>query len=246
MSSLEHLGVIMDGNSRWAKSRGLSTYHGHLEGTKRVKELIETVIKLKINHLSLYAFSTENWIRSEIEINNLFKIFISCLKEEIGMLMRYGVKFNFIGSYSKLSEDFIREVDFVRGCTKDNKILNLYVLFNYSGKVEILEACKKILNTTLTKNTCKGGHCDPDRSKSSIEKLTIEDFQNYLYSPEMPQVDLLIRTGNRNRISNFLPWHTAYSEIQFLEVLWPDFKYSNLMYCIENFKQSFRTFGSRF
>jgi len=221
-----HLAIIMDGNRRWAKQRDLSTLAGHQEGYNNFKKISDECYKMGIKILTVYAFSTENWKRSETEISYLMNLFYEKLKEETEFFKENKIRLNVIGQTEKLPEKLKDLVYKVMKETKNNKgrILNLAV--SYGGRTEIIEAVKKII-----------------RAGISPEKINEENFDNYLYTVGQPDPDLVIRTSGEMRLSNFLIWQAAYSEIHFSPKLWPDFSVNDLKKAIEDFQNRHRRFG---
>ncbi|MFO1129869.1 MAG: polyprenyl diphosphate synthase [Rickettsiales bacterium] len=251
-NSLKHISIIMDGNARWAELNNKPSYYGHLVGSEVTKNIIEICSKINLQHLSLYLFSIENWNRPIQEINNIFKIYLNYLtsEDEITKLQKQNIKVLFLGSQVNLDSELIEKMANMQNLTKNNTGLNLHILFNYSGKKELVDATKKIAFYFANKAI------EIFKQEKNIDLLKFENIiqteinekylKDNLYSPNMPDVDLLIRTGNRNRVSNILPFHISYTEIAFLETLWPNFTTLDLKNCIENFyNEKTRTFGSR-
>jgi len=221
-----HVGIIMDGNGRWAELRGLPRIEGHRRGAERAREVIDNSIELGIKCLTLYAFSTENWQRPREEVSMLMKILEFYLRNEFEALIKKDVVFRAIGETWRLPEniqDLIRETEFK---TKKNKGLNLVAALSYSGRSEIIRAVKKVMN-----------------SCTDATKLTEEDFDAYLDTAGLPQPDLIIRTSGERRFSNFLLWQSAYAELYFTDTLWPDFDREELMLAIHDFQGRERRFG---
>ena len=225
MNELNHIAIIMDGNGRWGLKKKGSRNYGHLQGLKTVQAVIKLSIKQKIPFLTLYTFSTENWSRPESEINFLFDLIRKSLKKKLKSIIKQGIKINIIGKKAGLPQDIKRTIKIIEKETLHNKVITLNLALNYGSKEEIISACKKFL---LTKN----------------KKLDVNNFQNMLYTKNIPDPDILIRTGGTRRLSNFLLWQLAYSELFFVDKMWPEFNdidYSNI---IEKFKQTKRNFGS--
>lgn len=226
---IKHLAVVMDGNSRWAKQRHLPKIEGHRNGAKAAKLLIENAIKYDVEYLTLYAFSSENWKRPKEEIKDLFSLFGLYIKNEIDNLHKHNVRVKVIGALDAVEQSLQHDIQNAVELTKQNNRMTLCIAFSYGSRDEILNACKTILN---------------DKANHSVE-LSTSDFSKYLYDPEMPDVDLLIRTSGEKRISNFLLWHIAYAELYFTDVLWPDFNTKDLQEAVDDFNKRNRSFGSR-
>ena len=234
---LNHLAIIMDGNSRWAKANSMTGYLGHKKGLQRAKETITNTIKHGIKHLTLFAFSSENWQRPKIEVNYLISLLNGYIDAEGEKLNEEGVKLVIIGDLSRLDVQTKQKIHSLCEKTKNNQVLNLYIAFSYGGKEEILNLVKNALTDYANK---------PDQNnEKNISDITFSSLRKYFYAPDMPDVDLLIRTANQMRISNFLPMHLTYAELLFLEKYWPDFTDQDLIDAIAEFKQRKRTFGRR-
>jgi len=226
MNTLSHVAIIMDGNGRWAKKRNKPRRFGHLQGTKNIKNLIPLFIKKKIPYLTLFAFGLDNWSRPKSETSYLFFLFQDFLKKNLNYLLENKVKIKFIGEKKKLSKNIISLIKKVEKLTEKNNELTIVIAFNYSSKQEIINSFKEILKNKKQK------------------KITEETFKNYLYTRGIPDPDILIRTGNHIRISNFLLWQISYTEIFFIEKLWPDFNTNDLKKIVLKFKKIKRNFGS--
>jgi undecaprenyl diphosphate synthase len=226
----QHLAIIMDGNGRWAKKQGFLRTLGHESGTKSVKKVVETCAQLGIKNLTLYAFSTENWKRPEIEINTLMKILINSLKKELSTLQKNNIRLCTIGETSKLPAGAQNKLLEVIEKTKDNTLMNLTLALSYGSREELINAIKKI--SSKVKNNII--------SADSIDESIINE---HLYTRNLPEVDLLIRTSGEHRISNFLLWQIAYAELYFTDVLWPDFTESDLYEAIISYQKRERRFG---
>lgn len=220
----------MDGNGRWAKQQGYLRAFGHENGTKSVKEIIKTSAKLGIEYLTLYAFSTENWNRPKLEVQALMKILINSLKKELITLQENNIRLNAIGNLDKLPKTAQKELLDVMEKTKDNSRLTLTLALSYGSREELVNAVKAI----------------SDKVKNNIISIdTIDDsiINEHLYTQNLPDVDLLIRTSGEHRISNFLLWQIAYAELYFTNVLWPDFKDQDLYEAIISYQKRERRFG---
>ena len=221
MNKLNHIAFIMDGNGRWGKKKGKSRNFGHLKGVETVKEVVKNSIKLKIPIVTFYVFSSENWKRPKSEINFLFKLIKNYFLKEIENIIRQGIKINIIGEINKLSENIKPTLKKSIKLTKTNKKILVNLAINYGSKNEILNTLKKIKN-----------------------KITMSNFENNLYSKNIPNPDILIRTGGHNRLSNFMLWQLAYAELFFTNKLWPDFNFNDLTKIIKKFKKTKRNFGA--
>lgn len=201
------IGVIMDGNRRWAKKKGLATFKGHNEGYKRLKDLISWTNELKIQNVIIYAFSTENWKRSEIEIKYLFKIFRKLIFKELDFLKKENTKVKFVGQIDRFPKDIQKGILKIEKETEKNKGINIFLALSYGGRAEIIDAVSKALKETKSKNI----------------KITEKSFKKYFWTKDMPDPEIIIRTGGEMRLSNFLLWQAAYSELFFTKTFWPDF-----------------------
>ncbi len=225
-----HIAIIMDGNGRWAKSKGLLRNIGHQNGAKTVKEVVETCAKINVKYLTLYAFSTENWNRPKLEVELLMKLLISSLKKEVKTLQKNNIKLSTIGNLNSLPTKVARELKDVIEKTKDNNRLTLTLALSYGSREELIKTIKEI--SLKVKNNLI--------SPENIDKSVIN---NHLYDHYLPDVDLLIRTSGEQRISNFLLWEIAYAELFFSDTLWPDFNKENLFEAILNYQNRERRFG---
>ena len=225
-----HLAIIMDGNGRWAKQRGKLRAFGHEKGTRSVKEITECCAELGVNYLTLYAFSTENWNRPKLEVQTLMKLLISSLKKEINTLQDNDIKLNAIGNLNELPSKVYAELHDVIDKTKHNKRMTLSLALSYGSREEIVSAVKDI--THKVKNNI-----------ISVENIDEYIINEHLYTRNLPDVDLLIRTSGEQRISNFLLWQIAYAELYFVDVLWPDFTKNDLYEAIVNYQNRERRFG---
>ena len=226
----KHLAIIMDGNGRWAKQQGFLRAFGHENGTKSVKETIKSCAKIGIEFLTLYAFSTENWNRPKLEVDALMKILINSLRKELTTLQENNIKLNAIGNLEKLPKSAQKELMDVIEKTKNNTRLTLTLALSYGSREELVNAIKIISNKV--KNNI-----------ISIDSLDDSIINEHLYTQNLPDVDLLIRTSGEHRISNFLLWQIAYAELYFTDVLWPDFKEQDLYEAIISYQKRERRFG---
>lgn len=226
----QHLAIIMDGNGRWAKQKGFLRTIGHESGTKSVKTTVETCAKLGIENLTLYAFSTENWNRPKLEVDTLMKLLISSLKKELKTLNKNNIRLNAIGNLTNLPVKVQAELQEVIQKTSENTRMTLTLALSYGAREELVQAVKKI----------------SDKVKNNIISTdTIDEtiINQHLYTHDLPDVDLVIRTSGEHRISNFLLWQIAYAEFYFTEVLWPDFNEANLYEAIISYQNRERRFG---
>jgi len=226
----KHLAIIMDGNGRWAKQKGFLRTFGHENGTKSVRLTIETCGKLGIENLTLYAFSTENWNRPKFEVDTLMNLLVSSLKKEFKSLQDNNIKLNVIGNLNLLPTTVHQELLEVIDKTKSNTKMTLTIALSYGSREEIVDAVKRI--SEKVKNNL-----------ISIDKIDDSIINEHLYTHNLPEVDLLIRTSGEHRISNFLLWQIAYAELFFTDVLWPDFKEDNLYEAIISYQKRERRFG---
>ncbi|WP_035589222.1 isoprenyl transferase [Hippea jasoniae] len=226
----EHVAIIMDGNGRWAQSHGRRRTYGHYIGSKVVDDITKAAVEFKIKYLTLYTFSTENWKRPKSEVRFLMGLLKSSLKKKRKLFKDNNVRFNVIGDVSVFDEIIQNLLMQLMDETKDNEAVVLTLALNYGGKLDILRAAK-----TIAKRVEDGELS----SKDINEKL----FEAHLYTANMPDVDLLIRTGGEKRISNFLLWQAAYAEFVFFDKYWPEFTKEDLWQAIEEFSQRKRRFG---
>ena len=223
----KHVGIIMDGNGRWAESRGLPRVEGHRQGAARSKEIIEAANDLGIKVLTLYAFSLENWQRPTLEVKTLMRLLGLYLERELADMIAKGLVFKMIGDIWKLPKDIQILIREVMEKTASNKGLNLVLALSYSGRDEILRAVKKVIYSGV-----------------KPEELTEEIFNSCLDTAGLPSPDLIIRTSGEMRVSNFLLWQGAYSELYFTDVLWPDFTKEEFFLAIQHYQQRERRFGA--
>ena len=225
-----HIAVIMDGNGRWAKKQGFLRAVGHNEGVKSVRDVVEGSAEIGIKFLTLYAFSTENWNRPKLEVDALMKILVSSLKKEIKTLQKNNIKLTAIGNIENLPKKAKRELLDVIDKTKDNAKMTLILALSYGSREEMTSALKVLANKV------KDGTLQPDEINDSL-------ISENLYTKDIPDVDLMIRTSGEQRISNFLLWQMAYAELYFTNILWPDFRKENLYEAIYNYQNRERRFG---
>jgi undecaprenyl diphosphate synthase len=222
----EHIGIIMDGNGRWAEMRGLTRSEGHKRGVERVREIIQTASEIGVEVLSLYAFSLENWMRPEDEVSVIMGLLESSLKEEFHNFMKEGIKFKVIGNRDKLPENIKVIIEEVEQATEKNNKLLLQCALSYGGRDEILRAIKKAINLGLT-----------------TEEITESRLSLLLDTAGIPDPDLIIRTSGEQRLSNFLLWQSAYSEFYFTSTLWPDFTKEEMLQAVHEYQMRDRRFG---
>ena len=233
MSKLpQHLAIIMDGNGRWAKKKGLPRSVGHREGAKVVKRVITNCLDFNIPILTLFAFSTENWKRPENEITYLLKLFERVLSKEKANLIKNNIKINFIGRLNDLPNSLNKKMSELHESTKRNNKLILNIAINYGGRAEIVDAFKSIILKI-------------DEKKLNIEEINENTIRDNLYTHNLPDPDLLIRTASEMRISNFMIWQIAYTELWVTPVFWPDFDKNNLIEAIRNFQKRVRKYGGK-
>ena len=225
-----HVAVIMDGNGRWAKLRGKPRLYDHREGAESVRAILDTFARLEINSVTLYAFSTENWKRPEDEVSGLMEMLKYYINKEIDEVHENRICFKAIGNIGGLSEDVQKEIRDAEEKTKDNTGTKLNVALNYGGRAEIVEACRKAFR-------------ELQETGGSIEDFTEENIERHLYTHGLPEVDFMIRTSGEMRISNFLLWQVAYSEIYVTETLFPDFRRREIFKAILEFQKRDRRFG---
>ena len=225
-----HIAIIMDGNGRWAKKQGQNRVFGHKKGANAVKEVVEGCAEIGIENLTLYAFSTENWNRPKIEVETLMKLLVSSLKKELKTLVKNNIKLNTIGNIKALPNSTQNELLTVIDKTKNNNRMTLTLALSYGSREElknvVKEICDKVKNNII-----------------SVENIDESIINNHLYTHDLPDVDLLIRTSGEHRISNFLLWQIAYAELYFTDILWPDFKKEHLLQAIINYQNRERRFG---
>ena len=220
----EHVAIIMDGNGRWAKKRGLPRMVGHRRGIARLRKIVPAAKDYGIKILSLFAFSTENWNRPKREIKGLFKTLEKYLKDEVAELQKDNIHLHPIGRLERLPSSLQRELSRVERITRNNKEIILNLALNYGGRSDIVDAVKKII-------------------ANRPEKIDEETFSKYLYTAGQSDPDLLIRTSGEMRISNFLLWQLAYTEIYVTPILWPDFKREDLLQAVLDYQKRERRFG---
>jgi len=226
----EHIGIIMDGNGRWAKRRGMPRNVGHSQGSKTVRKICEEAWNLGVKYLTVYAFSTENWSRPQDEIDALMKILRNYLKDAIKQCKENNMRVRIIGDISVLPEDMITSIKRLEEVSSVNTGLQFQIALNYGGRDEVLRAVKRAAAKLLAEG-------------KSVDEMSLEDIGASLDTAGIPDPDLIIRTSGEQRLSNFLMWQSAYSEYYFTDVLWPDFNKKALIEAIEYYGSRNRRFG---
>ena len=224
--SIKHLAIIMDGNRRWALSRNLKSYEGHVKGANNLFNIIESVNKNKIDFLTVFVFSTENWKRSKTEISFLMDLLIKFLDDTIQKISSNDYKVRFIGNLVPFKKNIIKKINFIQDNTSNNKGITITIALNFGGRYDIIDATNKILNT-----------------QPRLKLIDEEKFKNFTFNNCIPDPDLLIRTGGEMRLSNFLLWDLAYTELMFLPQMWPEFDEQILDECIMNYNNRIRKYG---
>lgn len=226
MDSVKHIAIIMDGNGRWARSKNKPRKYGHSQGLKALERAARAAVDLELDYLTVFAFSTENWQRPAREVNYLFQLLRSTVRNEFNKLQQEkNIKIKVIGRIDELDENIQEDIAKIETASADNDGLQLSIAVNYGGRAEIVDAVNKIL-------------------ASNQDKIDEAEFSQYLYAPELNEVDLLIRTAAEERISNFLLWQISYAELYFTPVLWPDFSKEDLVEAITVYNSRQRKFGS--
>ena len=222
------IAIIMDGNGRWARRRRLPVAAGHRAGTRALRRTVEAAIDLNIRSLAVYAFSTENWLRPPAEVDALMEIFGETIRRELPDLAEQGVRTRFIGRRDRVSEELRRQMEDLEDETASRDRLELWIAFDYGGRMELAEAARRIVARGL-----------------AADEVDEDVLAAHLYAPDLPEPDLLIRTSGELRISNFLLWQLAYSELVFTERLWPDFGEDDLRAAVQEYAGRKRRFGAR-
>ena len=226
----KHVAIIMDGNGRWAKDKGLPREFGHQNGVNSVKSIVQEAYKSGIEYLTLYTFSIENWDRPSDEVSSLMSLLVSTLRDEFDEIFDKDIKLNAVGEINSLPKEVVSELEFIINKTKNNRKMNLTLALSYGGNQEIFNAVKMIA----------------EKVKNNLIELNNFDdsiINSHLYTKNLPDVDLLIRTSGEQRISNFLLWQIAYAELYFTDVYWPDFSKDDFNLALENYKSRERRFG---
>jgi undecaprenyl diphosphate synthase len=226
VNKIKHLAVIMDGNGRWAKERFLPKVEGHRRGAEAALGLVKSSVERGIEYLTLYAFSSENWLRPVEEVSDILGLLSLYLNKEIASLNENNIRLKVIGNLSKLDPKIVKSIDDAVELTKSNNAMTLCIAFGYGAREELLYSIKNIISTGV-----------------KAEDITQQMVMDNMYDPEMPDVDLMIRTSGEQRVSNFLLWQIAYAELYFATKYWPDFDKEDLDLAIEDFKKRKRNFG---
>ncbi len=226
----KHVAVIMDGNGRWAKKKGLKRIMGHKNGVEAVRQTVEAAAEIGIGSLTLYAFSTENWKRPKFEVDALMSLLVSSLKNELETLQKNKIRLRAIGNLNKLPKNAQKELSEVMDLTAHNEHMTLNLALNYGAREEMVQAVKSISKKIVN-------------NKLTPEEIDEKIINNHLYTFTLPDVDFLIRTSGEKRLSNFLLWQCAYAEFYFTEVLWPDFRKKDFYEAILNYQSRERRFG---
>ena len=223
MNPVDHVAIIMDGNGRWALNRKKSRNYGHQQGLRTIEKIVDYSIKIDISYLTLFTFSSENWKRPRKEVNFLFKLLENYFKKNLLKVIRNGIKVKIIGNRSKLASNLKKIIKLAENKTKKNKKISLQLALNYGSKDEIINSLKNIIKKK--------------------QKITTKNFEQNLYTAGFPDPDILIRTGGKKRLSNFLLWQMAYTEIFFIDKMWPDFNKNDLKKILNKFGNIKRNFG---
>lgn len=230
MSIPTHVSIIMDGNGRWAESKGLPRTAGHIEGVETVRVILKEAAKTGVKYLSLYAFSEENWNRSENEVKALMGLMLKSLVGEIDALMQEGVRLMILGNRARLSDELNATIDECMRRSASNATITLVIFLSYSGKWDILQAARRFAEDVVS-------------NPSLLDRATMDDFGGYLVTDGIPDPDLIIRTSGEQRISNYLLWQAAYSEFYFTDVLWPDFRQQAWKDAMDAYSKRDRRYG---
>lgn len=226
----EHVGIILDGNGRWAKDRHMPRNYGHLQGSKVLEQICDDADEVGIKYLTVYVFSTENWKRSQREVVGLMKILRNYLKDSIKRAQKNNMKVKILGTREGLDEDIIQKINDLEEASKENTGLVFQVALNYGGRDELVRGIRKLTEDLIAKG-------------NSPDSITESLISSYLDTAGVPDPDLIIRTSGEKRISNFLLWQGAYAEFDFPEILWPDFNKSRLIEAVERYNKRERRFG---
>ena len=228
-----HVSLIMDGNGRWAKERGKERVYGHFEGVESVRACVEAAIQTGVRYLSLYAFSEENWNRPQAEVDTLMELMVKAMAAEMDSLDKNGVRFVVIGNRERLSSEINAMIDGCMARTADNGALTLIVFLSYSGKWDILQAAKKLASEILE---------FPEKAEELLD-MEVNGFDRFLATAGIPDPDLIVRTSGECRLSNYLLWQGAYSELLFVDTLWPDFRQKEFCAAVEYYSKRDRRYG---
>lgn len=225
-----HVSIIMDGNGRWARERGLERVAGHFEGVESVRAVTEASVEVGVRYLSLFAFSEENWGRPQAEVEALMHLMFDTMASELETFLRNGIRFLVLGNRSRFSGPLLERIEKMEAATASNDRLTLVLFFSYSGKWDILSAAKRLAREYA-------------RHPEDIEGVTAEDFDSLLVTAGIPDPDLIIRTSGEKRLSNYLLWQGAYSEFHFTDTLWPDFRRESFFEALDEYSKRDRRYG---
>jgi undecaprenyl diphosphate synthase len=228
-----HVSLIMDGNGRWAKERGKDRVHGHIEGVESVRACVEAAMEKGVKYLSVYAFSEENWNRPQEEVDALMGLMVKAMSAEMEKLNKNGVRFVVIGNRERLAPELNAEIDSCMAMTAANEALTFIVFLSYSGKWDILQAAKKMVEEAAVSQ----------EKQEEILNMSVGGFDRYLATAGIPDPDLIVRTSGENRLSNYLLWQGAYSEFLFTDTLWPDFRKDEFRAAVEEYAKRDRRYG---
>ena len=228
-----HVSMIMDGNGRWAKEKGKERVYGHFEGVESVRACVEAAVETGVKYLSLYAFSEENWNRPQEEVDTLMGLMVKAMASEMDKLHKNGVRFMVIGNRARLAPDLNETIDACMKRTENNDVLTLVIFLSYSGKWDILQAAKKMAVEMLE---------SPERVDDLLD-MDVSGFDRFLSTAGIPDPDLIVRTSGECRLSNYLLWQGAYSELLFVDTLWPDFRKEEFRKAVEYYAKRDRRYG---
>lgn len=228
-----HVSLIMDGNGRWAKERGKERVYGHFEGVESVRACVEAAVETGVKYLSLYAFSEENWNRPQEEVDTLMGLMVKAMASEMDKLHQNGVRFMVIGNRGRLAPELNETIDLCMKRTENNDVLTLIIFLSYSGKWDILQAAKKMAVEMLE---------SPERVDDLLD-MDVSGFDRFLSTAGIPDPDLIVRTSGECRLSNYLLWQGAYSELLFVDTLWPDFRKNEFRKAVEYYAKRDRRYG---
>ncbi|NBV08262.1 MAG: isoprenyl transferase [Flavobacteriia bacterium] len=226
----KHIAIIMDGNGRWAQQKGETRLFGHAQGVESVRETIRSANEFGVKYITLYAFSTENWSRPKNEIDGLMEILVEAIHSELDSLIENGVKLETIGDTSKFPEGCLKSLEIAKEKTKENDTTTLILALNYSSRAELTDAFKSLLQ-------------EVQEGRITQDQITAETISRHLYTKNFPDPELVIRTSGEHRLSNFLLWQLAYSELHFTPVFWPEFRREHLLEALLDFQRRERRFG---
>lgn len=228
-----HVSMIMDGNGRWAKERGKERVYGHFEGVESVRACVEAAVETGVKYLSLYAFSEENWNRPQAEVDTLMGLMVKAMANEMSALDKNGVRFMVIGNRGRLSKDLNEIIDSCMAQTASNDVLTLIIFLSYSGKWDILQAAKRMAVEMIE---------NPEKADDLLD-MDVNGFDRFLATAGIPDPDLIVRTSGECRLSNYLLWQGAYSELLFVDTLWPDFRKEDFRKAVEYYSKRDRRYG---